>query len=254
MVIIKTESQIEKIHASNKLVAEFLNIVKEKTKPGITTMYLNKLAEEFAYANNAIPGFLNYKGFPYSICASVNSEIVHGFPSDKPLEDGDILTVDYGIYKDGYNGDAAVTIPVGKISKKTKHLLKTTEECLHLGIGQAMSGNRVGDIGYAIQSHAEKNGYFVVKEYIGHGIGKNLHEPPSILNYGEKSKGFLLKSGMCICIEPMLMCSDTNTKVQRNGWTVATGNSCLSCHFEHCIRINDGKAEILSINKKGGIK
>lgn len=250
MIIIKTQSEIEKIQASNNLVAEYLNIVKEVTKPGMTTIHLNKVAEEFAYANGTVPGFLNYKGFPYSICASVNSEIVHGFPTDKPLEDGDILTVDYGILKDGYNGDAAVTVPVGEISKKTKHLLKTTEECLHLGIEQAVSGNRVGDIEYATQAHAEKNGYFVVRDFVGHGIGQVLHEPPQIKNYGEKGRGFLLRSGMCVCIEPMLMCSDTNTKVQRNGWTVVTGNGCLSAHFEHCIRINDGEAEILSINKK----
>lgn len=250
MVIIKTESQINKLRHSNNLVADFLNTVKEVTKPGITTMYLNKLAEEFAYANNAVPGFLNYKGFPYSICASVNSEIVHGFPSDTPLKNGDILTVDYGVYKDEFNGDAAVTIPVGEISKKTKHLLKTTEECLHLGIEQAVSGNRVGDIEYATQSHAEKNGYFVVRDFVGHGIGTVLHEPPQIRNYGEKGRGLLLRPGMCVCIEPMLMCSNTTTKIQRNGWTVVTKNDCLSCHFEHCIRINDGEAEILSINKK----
>ena len=248
MVIIKTASQIEKLRASNKLVAEYLNLVKETTRPGITTLELNKIAEEFAYSNGAMPGFLNYKGFPYSICASVNNEIVHGFPSNKPLEEGDILTVDYGILKDGYNGDAAVTVPVGEISKKVKHLLKTTEQCLHLGIEQAVSGNRVGDIGYAIQSHAEKNGYYVVRNFTGHNIGKNLHEPVAILNYGEIGKGYLLKSGMVICIEPMLMVSNTNTKIQKNGWVVVTENGCLSAHYEHCIRINEGKAEILSVN------
>lgn len=249
MVIIKNKSEIEKINECSRIVIEYLDIVKEIVKPGLTTLELNELAEKFALKNNAEPAFKGYKGFPYAICASRNSEIVHGFPSDIPLEEGDILSIDFGTYKNSYYGDSAITIPVGNIKDTTKKLIQTTEECFYKGMEQCTIYNTVEDIGYAIQEHAVANGFNVIKNFVGHGIGKNLHEAPQVKNYGLPSRGIKLKENMILCIEPMLTIGLDDNKVLRDGWTVVTKDGSLSSHFERAVLITKDKPVILDGGK-----
>lgn len=214
----------------------------------MSTKQIDRLAMDMADYYKAIPGFKGYKGYPYAVCTSVNNHILHGFPSDIKLKEGDIVSIDYGILKGGYYGDAAITIPIGNISSENKRLLNVTEECLHKGIERALSGNRVGDISNAIQEHAEANGYSVVKEFVGHAIGRNLHELPQVPNYGKKNRGPLLKAGMVLAIEPILLeGKDSRVTRENNGWTVRSVSGAMSAHFEHTIVITENTPNILSV-------
>ena len=246
MVIIKLPDEIEKARESNKIVAEVLNRIKEKVKPGIKTKELDKLAEEIAEKRGAKPAFKGYRGFPYALCVSVNEQVVHGMPSDRILEEGDIVGFDFGIYYNGFFGDAAVTLPVGKISSSAAKLIEVTEKSLYKGITQAQVGNRLGDISAAVQNTVEKNGFSVVRDYVGHGIGKNLHEDPQIPNFGKKDRGIELKSGMLLAIEPMVNEKDYKVKVLSDDWTVVTADGGLSAHFEHSVAITENGPDILS--------
>ncbi len=246
MVIIKLPEEIEKARASNKIVAEVLSRIKEKVKPGIKTKELDKLAEEITEKRGAKPAFKGYRGFPYALCVSVNEQVVHGMPSDRILEEGDIVGFDFGIYYNGFFGDAAVTLPVGKISESAAKLIKVTEQSLYKGIAQAKIGNRLGAISAAVQSTVENNGFSVVRDYVGHGIGKNLHEDPQIPNFGKKDRGIELKSGMILAIEPMVNEKDYKVKVLSDDWTVVTVDGSLSAHFEHSVAITENGPDILS--------
>lgn len=246
MVILKTDKQINKIKDSCKIVAHTLQFLKEIIRENISTSDLNCSAEMFILKNNGAPGFKGYKGFPFTICTSINDEVVHGFPSNILLKSGDIISVDLGVIKNGWYGDAAFTIPVGGICKKTAELIKVTEECLYKGIEKALPYHRVGDISNAIQNHAEKNGYHVVVDYTGHGIGKNLHEGPQIPNSGKEGEGYLLLPGMVIAIEPIIKCTASKTYVSENNWTVKTHDGSLAAHFEHTVLITEDKPEILT--------
>lgn len=248
MILIKTPVEIKALAESNRIVAKVLREIKKIAKPGITTESLNDLAEKIAVEENAIPGFKGYKGFPYSICASVNDEVVHGFPNNEPLKEGDILSIDFGILKNNYYGDSAITIPIGRVGSKEKSLLETTYGALMAGIDVARPGNKIGHISHAIQEMAEKNGFNVIRDFTGHGIGRNLHEDPYVENFidNDTINGYILKPGMTIAIEPMLVEGDWKTKTKSNGWTVITADGGLSAHFEHTIVITSNGPEILS--------
>jgi methionyl aminopeptidase len=246
MIIIKNKSEIKKLYRSNQVVAEVLKTIKNKIKKDITTLDLNEIAENIIYKKGGKPGFKGYRGFPFSICASVNDAIVHGFPNDKPLMDGDIVSIDVGVIMEGYYGDGAITVAVGEAGRQAGRLIRATEECLYIGINKAIPNNRIGDIGHAIQNYAEKNGFNVIRNYVGHGIGRVLHELPQVKNYGKKGRGPLIKEGMTIAIEPMLVVGSYQTKTDRDGWCVRTIDGGLSAHFEHTIEITSGKPNILS--------
>lgn len=246
MIIIKTISQIDKLKKSCRIVGHVLSILKKEIRPGITTMYLNNLAEELCYERGGIPGFKGYKGFPYAICASKNSEIVHGFPDDVVLKDGDILSIDFGVIYKGWWGDSAFTTGVGNISLAAKKIIAIGEECLNIGINNAKPFKRIGDISNSIQQHAESNGYNVVKEFVGHGVGMNLHEDPQIPNYGEPYTGHLIRPGTVIAIEPMITIGSSDNTVGDNGWTASTNDGKLAVHFEHTIAIMYNTVEILT--------
>jgi len=207
---------------------------------------LDKRAEEFIKDHNAYPGFLGYSGFPNSICASINSAVVHGIPTNAPLNEGDIVSVDIGVLKDGYWGDSAYTFPVGEVSPEVKKLLDVTKESLYLGIEQAIAGKRIGDIGHAVQSFAEANGYGVVRELVGHGVGKSLHEAPEVPNFGRRGTGMQMLEGLVIAIEPMINLGTKNVKQMKDGWTIQTADGKPSAHYEHTIVVRKNKAEILS--------
>lgn len=247
MIYLKSDEEIELLRISNQIVAKTLAEVAKLVKPGVTTAELDKVAEEYIRDNGAVPGFLGYSGFPASLCTSVNDQVVHCIPSKKVyLEDGDIISVDCGAYINGFHGDSAYTFPVGNVNPKTLDLLRTTKESLYLGIEEAVEGKRLGDIGYAIQNHCESKGYSVVREMIGHGVGKNLHEDPQVPNYGRKGNGIMLKSGMTIAIEPMINMGKRQLVFEKDGWTTRTIDGQPSAHFEHSIAIRKGKADILS--------
>ena len=246
MVILKLPDEIEKARASNRIVAEVLSKIREKVKPGVTTRELNKLAEEVTEKRGAKPAFKGYRGFPYSLCASVNEQVVHGMPSERVLVEGDIIGVDFGIYHQGYFGDAAITLPVGKVDKKALMLMQVTEQSLYAGIEQVRAGNRLGDISAAVQGNVEVAGFSVVRDFVGHGVGKNLHEDPQIPNYGKKGRGVELKIGMILAIEPMVNAGGYKVRVLPDGWTVVTEDSSLSAHFEHSVAITDNGPDILS--------
>ena len=251
MVILKTLEQIYRIRKSCNLVSAALSILSKEVKPGITTNYLDKLAEEFAYDNNAIPAFKGYKGFPYSICASVNNEIVHGMPSEKILNEGDIISIDYGLNLDGYFGDSSVTLPVGEVSDKTKELIQAGQECLYLGIEQVYNGNRLNRISHAIFSHAREKNYNVIKQFVGHGIGLDLHEPPQVPNYTKTpNEGLLMQPGLILAIEPMIVGGYNKVIVDKNGWTARTVDNSLAVHWEHTILITGEGTEILTLRKE----
>ena len=246
MVILKSPREIEKIRQSNLMVAEILEILRQEAKPGTDTLTLDKLSEKLALARNAKPGFKGYRGYPYSLCASVNHQVVHGFPSRRLLKEGDILSMDFGILYNDYYGDAAITVPVGKVSDAALRLMKTTKEALFLGIEQAVPGNRLSDISHAIQSHAESGGYSVVRKFVGHGIGKALHEDPQIPNYGKPGMGIRLKPGMVLAIEPMVNAGSHEVMTLEDGWTAVTKDGSLSAHFEHTIAVTENGPVILS--------
>lgn len=246
MIFLKTDEEIELMRESNRLVGMTLGEVAKHIKPGVTTLHLNKIAEEFIRSHGAIPSFLGYNGFPFSLCISVNENVVHGFPSDYEMREGDVVSVDCGTEKNGFCGDSAYTFCVGEVADDVKALLRTTKEALYLGIEKAVEGNRVGDIGEAVQTYCEKHRYSVVRELVGHGIGRKMHESPEVPNYGRRGTGPLLKKGMCIAIEPMINMGSKNVVFESDGWTVRTKDRKPSAHFEHTVAIRQGKADILS--------
>jgi methionyl aminopeptidase len=246
MIILKSQEEIEKIALSCRIVAKTLDYLRDKVNPGITTKEIERLAEDFIRANNAVPAFKGYKGYPASICASVNNEVIHGIPSDRVLEEGDILGIDLGVYKDGFYGDAAYTFPVGKIDSEIERLLRVTEESLNIGIEKAREDKRVSDISHSIQKHVETNGFSVVRAFVGHGIGRNLHEDPQIPNFGSPGRGPRLRSGMTLAIEPMVNEGGHEVVVIDDGWTAITLDGKLSAHFEHTILVTSDKPRILT--------
>ena len=246
MIILKSRSEIEKMRKSNAIVAVILEELRKKIRPGVKTIELDRLSEELALKKGARPAFKGYRGYPYSLCASVNSEVVHGMPSDKELKEGDIVSLDFGILNDGYYGDAAVTVPVGEITPAAKRLLRVTEEALYRGIAEVKAGNRIGDVSAAIQGHVEASGYSVVRDLVGHGIGKSLHEDPQVPNYGSSGRGVELKPGMVFAIEPMVNEGTYRVEILRDGWTVVTADGKLSAHFEHSVAITENGPVILS--------
>ncbi|MBP8849572.1 MAG: type I methionyl aminopeptidase [Breznakibacter sp.] len=246
MIFLKTEDEIALLRLSNKLVAQTLGEVAKLIKPGVSTLDLDKVAETFIRDNGGIPAFLNYHGFPNTLCTSVNDQVVHGIPSKRPLVEGDIVSVDVGVLMNDFYGDSAYTFAVGSISDEAKKLLEVTKASLYKGIEASVAGRRLGDIGSAIQTYCESHNYTVVREMVGHGIGRNLHEAPEVPNYGKRGSGLLLKEGMVIAIEPMINAGKRNIIQESDGWTIRTIDKKLSAHFEHSIVIRKNGAEILS--------
>ena len=250
MIHYKTEEEIGLIKNSSLLVAKTHAEIAGMIKPGINTLALDKIAEEFIRDNGGVPAFKGYGGFPNTLCMSPNDQVVHGIPNARILEDGEILSVDCGVVMNGYFGDSAYTYEVGNVDTETKKLLKVTKESLYKGIEMAVSGNRIGDIGYAIQKHAENFGYAVVRELVGHGVGKNLHESPEVPNYGRRGRGVKLQEGLVIAIEPMINMGTRKIMQHNDGWTITTLDNKPSAHFEHTIVVRKGKAEVLSSFKE----
>ena len=246
MIYLKTNEEIELMRIANRMVGATLAEVAKHIAPGVTTLQLDKIAEEYIRDNGGIPLFKGYNGFPNALCTSVNENVVHGIPGNSPLKDGDILSVDCGVKINGYCGDSAYTFEIGEIAPETKRLLQTTKEALYEGISNAVEGKRIGDVSHSVQVYCENRGYSVVRELVGHGIGKNMHEAPEVPNYGKKGYGPLLKEGMCIAIEPMINLGSKNVKFEKDGWTVHTKDRKPSAHFEHTVAIRPGKADILS--------
>ena len=246
MVILKQPDEIAKARASNRIVAEVLSVLREKVRPGVTTHELDKIAEAVTEKRGAKPAFKGYRGYPYSLCASVNEEVVHGMPSNRILVEGDIVGLDFGVYHQGIYGDSAITLPVGRASEQASRLMQVTEQSLYAAIDQACNGNRLGDISAAVQETAEAAGYSIVRDFVGHGIGKSLHEDPQIPNFGKKGRGIELKKGMILAIEPMVNAGKYKVKILSDGWTVVTADGSLSAHFEHSVAITDNGPEILS--------
>ena len=246
MIYYKTEEEIELIKESSLLVAKTHAEVAKLIQPGVSTLALDKIAEEFIRDNGGVPAFKGYSGFPNTLCVSPNEQVVHGIPNDDALESGTILSLDCGVKKNGFFGDSAFTYEVGEVSKDVKELLKVTRESLYKGIEAAVAGNRIGDIGYAVQNHAEKNGFTVVRELVGHGVGTNLHESPEVPNYGKRGSGIKLHEGLVIAIEPMINMGVKEIHQLNDGWTIKTADLKPSAHFEHTIVVRKGKAEILS--------
>ena len=242
----KSVEEIELIRESSLLVSKTLGEIAKIIAPGVKTIELNKLAETYIRDNGGVPAFLNYHGFPYSLCISMNDQVVHGFPSQRVLVEGDLVSVDCGVVLNKYIGDSAYTFAIGEVSDNTKRLMRITMECLDLGVAKAVTGNRVGDIGYAVQEHAEKHGFGVVKELVGHGVGLHLHEKPEVPNYGKRGSGIKLEEGMVIAIEPMINAGKARVKFWDDGWTVSTIDGKPSAHYEHTVAIKKGKPEILS--------
>ncbi|NLX66227.1 MAG: type I methionyl aminopeptidase [Bacteroidales bacterium] len=246
MIILKSDEEIEFMREANRLVGMTLGELSKHIRPGITTLELDRIAEKFIRDHGAIPTFLGYGGFPNSICTSVNENVVHGIPNNKPLQEGDIISIDCGTKLRGFCGDSAYTFCVGEVSEEVKALLRTTKESLYKGIEKAKEGNRIGDIGSTIQTYCEKQGYSVVRELVGHGIGREMHEAPEVPNYGRRGIGPVIKNGMCIAIEPMINMGGKKVVFENDGWTVRTKDRKPSAHFEHTIAIRNDKADILS--------
>lgn len=251
MIFLKTEDEIDLLRAANQLVSMTHAELAKAIRPGVTTAELDRLAEEFIRDHGAIPtfkGFPNPYGgpFPASICASVNDVVVHGIPNDVPLKEGDIVSIDCGTLLNGFNGDSCYTFCVGEVSDEVKQLLKVTKESLYLGIEAAIAGKRIGDIGHAVQSHCEAHGYGVVREFVGHGIGKDMHEEPQVPNYGRQGNGPLIKNGLCLAIEPMITLGSPKVGMMPDRWTIKTLDGKCAAHFEHTVAVHHGKAEILS--------
>ena len=247
MVYLRNRDEIEAIRAAAQLVGRTLRVLAGEVRPGVTTERLDRIAEEFIRDHGARPAFKGYRGFPASICPSVNAEVVHGIPGPYTLRDGDIVGIDVGVEKDGYFGDAALTLPVGDVPERAKRLLEVTREALLKGVAQARAGNRVGDISHAIQSYVEHHGYSVVRALVGHGIGREMHEEPPIPNYGSAASGPRLTVGMVIAIEPMVTAGDWDVETLADGWTVVTCDRSRSAHFEHTVAIGANGPEILSV-------
>jgi len=247
MVYYKTNDEIGLIRKSCLLVSATLAEVAKFLKPGITTLQVDALAEKFIRDNGGVPSFKNYKGFPFTCCISVNDAIVHGFPTNEALKDGDVVSVDAGVYMNGYHGDSAYTFAIGAVSDEVKQLLATTKESLYKGVEKAVSGNRIGDIAFAVQEHTErKHGYGVVRELVGHGLGKQLHEDPQVPNFGKRGTGLKMKEGLVIAIEPMINMGKKDVFYDTDGWTVRTKDGKPAAHYEHTICVQKNKADILS--------
>ena len=242
----KSNEEVELVRISSLLVGKTLAEIAKAIKPGITTLQLDTIAEQYIRDNGGVPSFKGYNGFPATLCVSVNSVVVHGIPGETILKDGDIVSVDCGVYKNGYHGDSAYTFAIGNVKPEVLKLLKVTKECLYLGIEAAVTGKRLGDISYSIQEHAEKNRYSVVRELVGHGVGRKLHESPEVPNYGKRGSGPVLQDGLVIAIEPMINMGKKAIKTERDGWTIRTLDNQPSAHFEHTIALVQGKADILS--------
>lgn len=242
----KTKEEIELIRVSSLLVGKALAEVAKVIKPGITTLSLDKVAEEFIKDNHAIPAFKGYSGFPNTLCISVNSQVVHGIPGSYELKEGDIISVDCGVLKNKYFGDSAYTFTIGEVKPEVLNLLKVTKESLYKAIEKAVVGNRIGDVSEAVQAHAEINGYSIVRELVGHGIGQSLHEAPEVPNYGKKGSGLKLQEGLVIAIEPMVNLGKKAIIQENDGWTIRTADNLASAHFEHTVAIGKDKADILS--------
>lgn len=245
-IIIKSKDEIEYIRKSSLLVGKTLAEVARHLKPGITTGQLDAIAEKFIRENGGSPSFKGYHGYKHSLCISVNEEIVHGIPGERIIQDGDVVSVDCGVFMNGFHGDSAYTFPVGDVTEEKLQLLRVTKTSLYRGIAKAKPGNRIGDISAAVQEYAEANGYGVVRELVGHGIGRTLHEKPEVANYGKKGAGPILKPGMTIAIEPMINMGTRQIRQLSDGWTVITQDKKPAAHFEHTIAITDGVADILS--------
>ena len=255
MIFLKTEDEIELMRAANLLVGDTLAELAKIIKPGVTTAQLNSVAEEYIRDHGAVPTFLGFPNphggpFPASLCTSVNDAVVHGVPNDTPLEDGDIVSVDCGTLLNGFNGDSCYTFCVGEVTEEVKALLQTTKESLYKGIEAALPGKRIGDIGASVQEHCTKAGYGVVREFIGHGIGRNMHEDPQVPNYGRRGNGPMIKNGLCIAIEPMITMGDPAVYMMPDRWTIKTRDGKVAAHFEHTIAIHNGKFDILSSFEK----
>jgi methionyl aminopeptidase len=247
MIYLKTDEEVELMYEANQLVGKTLGELAKEIKPGVSTLKLNDIADTFIRDHGATPAFLGYEGFPKSICASINENVVHGIPSEKSvLKDGDIISIDCGTFLNGFTGDSAYTFCVGEVSEEKKKLLRTTKESLYKGIEQAVIGNRVGDISNAVQFYCERRNYSVVRELVGHGCGRKMHEDPEVPNYGRRGCGPKLTEGMCICIEPMINGGSKNVVFESDGWTVRTKDRKCSAHFEHCIAIRPEGPRILS--------
>ncbi len=246
MIHIRNSIEVEKIKASCEIVRDTLFMLEDLVKPGVTTFELDRKAEEFIISKGAKPGFKGLYGFPATLCVSINDEVVHGIPKNRKLEDGDIIGIDCGTYMNGFYGDHAKSFTVGKVDSKVIELLKVTKESLYLGIEQAIPGNNIGDIGFAIQNHVEKYNYGIVKDLVGHGIGEKLHEEPQIPNYGKKGRGAKIKAGMCFAIEPMINLGTDQVFTKSDSWTVCTKDGKPSAHFEHTITVTNDKPIILT--------
>lgn len=249
MIYLKTEEEIELIRESSLLVGKTLAELAKIIEPGITPLKLDEVAESFIKDHRGIPGFKGYNDYPNTLCTSLNEQVVHGIPSDRPLEDGDIISVDCGVILNGFYGDVAYTFEVGEVKQEIKDLLKTTKECLNEAIKAAKAGNRIGDIGHAVQSLAESRGYGVVRELVGHGLGKSLHEAPEVPNYGKRGNGMKLKEGLVLAIEPMINLGKRHVKQQDDGWTIVTADGLPSAHFEHDVVVRKDGAEVLSTHE-----
>jgi methionyl aminopeptidase len=246
MIKLKSREEIELMRQSAQLVSKTLGMLASEIRPGVTTLYLDNLAENYIRDHQAVPGFLGLYDFPNSLCISVNEQVVHGIPNKKPLLEGDIVSVDCGVLKNGYYGDHAYTFAVGEIDPKIQQLLDVTKKSLDLGIEQMVAGNRIGDISFAIQKYTERHGYGVVRELVGHGLGQEMHESPEVPNYGKRGRGPVIKNGLVLAIEPMINLGTRKVKQLSDGWTIVTADGKPSAHFEHNVAVVDGKPEILS--------
>jgi len=246
MLYLKTEEEVGMLRESNLLVSRALAEVASFIRPGVTTLYLDEIAETFLRDNGGIPAFKGYGGFPKTLCTSVNDEVVHGIPSDYVLKDGDIISIDCGVVLNGWYGDSAYTFAVGEIDEKVRLLLEYTKASLEEGVKEAISGNRIGDISHAVQTRAESGGFSVVRELVGHGLGKRLHEPPEVPNYGRRGSGPKMAKGLVICIEPMINFGKKETKQMKDGWTIKTVDGKPSAHFEYAVAVNKEQADVLT--------
>ncbi len=250
MIYLKTDEEVELLRAANDLLGRTYGELAKVIKPGVTTAELDKIAHDFICDHGGIPSCLGYEDYPATLCTSVNEQVVHGIPSkDVVLKDGDIVSVDGCVLLNGFHADSAYTFPVGEVSPEVMRLLRTTRECLQLGVEQAIVGRRLGDISYAIQSHAEQAGYQVVREFVGHGIGREMHEDPEVCNYGRRGNGLVLKSGMTIAIEPMVMMGRRNVIIEDDGWTARSADRKPAAHYEWSVCVRQGKADVLSTFK-----
>lgn len=249
MINYKTSEEVQIIKDSADILGRAHGEVAKYVKEGVKTSFLDKIAEEFIRDHDAVPSFKGYNGFPASLCISVNEVVVHGFPSEYELKDGDIISIDCGVFHQGFHSDSAYTYPIGEVPQATIDLLKATRDSLYLGIERAVFGNRLGDVGHAIQKFVEAKGYTVVRELVGHGIGKNLHEAPEVPNYGKRGSGPMLKSGMVIAIEPMVNLGSRNIVQERDGWTIRTSDRKPSAHYEHTVAIFEDRTEVLTTHK-----